>query len=221
MEAVVAVLMKHVIVMGATNKPFHLKWSALEERMRAFALQNHVPIIVEEGLAFLEQIIRIQRPKKILEIGTAIGYSAIRMHQVCNSEIYTIERNKEMVLEAMTNIEASGFKDHIHLIEADALEAFSCVEKESFDLIFIDAAKAQYTKFFELYTPLLVSHGIVVTDNMGFHGLVQEEGQGQSRAVRGLIRKLQSYQEYLLNNERYITSVFSIGDGMAVSIKKD
>lgn len=210
-----------VTVMDVTNSTLPLKWSSLELEMKAYALEHHVPILVDEGLAFIEQIIRIQRPKKILEIGTAIAYSAIRMHQVCGSHIYTIERNPDMIVLAKKNIEASGFKKEISLIEADALEAFPLLQQETFDMIFIDAAKAQYTNFFNLYSPLLNSHGIILTDNMNFHGLVQQQEAIPSRSVRGLVRKLQSYQEFLVQNENFITSVFSIGDGIAVSVKKD
>lgn len=221
--AVVVAQKKIVIAMDVENKrTSQLKWSLLEEKMRCYAKEYHVPIIVDEGLKLLEQIIRIQKPKKILEIGTAIGYSAIRMHKVCGSHIYTIERNKDMIEQAKKNIAESGFLEYIHLIELDALEAFSFVQNEVFDIIFIDAAKAQYTKFFEIYTPLLSKNGIVITDNMSFHGLVdQKEVENQSRAVRGLIRKLSGYRDFLLDNEQFHTSIFEVGDGIAISVKKD
>lgn len=222
MAVVVAAIKKIVIVMDATNNTTDFHWSALEVQMRAYAHEAHVPIIVDEGLALLEQIIRIQRPSKILEIGTAIGFSAIRMHQVCNSQIYTIERNQDMICLAKKNIQASGFAAQIHLIEQDALEAFDSVKNKKFDLIFIDAAKAQYTKFFEIYTPLLTNRGIVITDNMSFHGLLDpKEYENQSRSVKGLIRKLLSYRKFLLDHDNYDTTIFEIGDGIAVSVKKD
>lgn len=189
-------------------------------KMKEYALEKHVPIIFDEGLAFLEQIVAVKRPKRILEIGTAIAYSSIRMCRVCNSEIYTIERNEEMYKKALEHVEESGLSDKIHVIFEDALLAFTKVEELSFDMIFIDAAKAQYLKFFNLYTPLLNDHGIVVCDNMLFHGLVDGEGyENQSRSVRGLIRKLKNFHDELLQNEEYKTSIFEIGDGMSVSVK--
>lgn len=200
----------------------NLEFSDFEIGLKEYAKNNNVPIIIDEGLSFLEAIIRIKRPKKILEIGTAIGYSAIRMNKACGSIIYTIERNKEMYDIAMDNISKLGLDDQIHIIFKDALEAFDDVKENEFDLIFIDAAKAQYTKFFDLYTPLLAKNGVVVCDNMLFHGLLDDKDnyQNQSRSVRGLIRKLEGFHSFLLDNKDYDTAIYDIGDGMAVSVKK-
>lgn len=199
----------------------NLKFDELDLSLKEYAKENNVPIIIDEGLAFLETIIGLKKPVNILEIGSAIGYSAIRMSKVCGSNIYTIERNENMYKEALKNISLANKEDSIHLIFKDALEAFDEVSNVKFDMIFIDAAKAQYMKFFDLYTPLLNDGGIVVCDNMLFHGLVNSnETEGLSRSVRGLIRKLSNFHEALLSNENYQTSIFDIGDGMAVSIKK-
>lgn len=204
------------------NNLLNLKFDDLEQKLKDYACKNNVPIIFDEGLAFLESIIALKRPKVILEIGTAIGYSAIRMHRVCDSEIYTIERNEKMYNEAVKNIHEAGCDDKIHIIFKDALEAFSDVSNVRFDMIFIDAAKAQYMKFFDLYTPLLNANGAVICDNMLFHGLVEdkESYQNQSRSVRGLIRKLGNFHQSLLQNTEYQTSIFDIGDGMSISVKK-
>lgn len=218
-----AVEQKTVIAMETVeSNPLNLVWTDLDIELKNYAKEHHVPIIVDEGLALLEQIIRISRPEHILEIGTAIGYSTTRMARICGSQITTIERNHEMVEIAKDTFKKSGYEKQIRLIECDALEAFEFVKDMSFDLIFIDAAKAQYTKFFEIYTPLLTSHGIVVSDNMSFHGLVNtDEYAAQSRSVRGLIRKLAGYQVFLLKNPNYDTSIFEFGDGVAISVKKD
>lgn len=217
-----AVELKNVTVMETVENSFSpLSWTPLEEELRAYAKEHQVPIIVDEGLAFLERIIRISQPKTILEIGTAIGYSAIRMQKVCDSQIITIERNPEMIEQARKTIVAAKKESKITLIEADALEAFDLVKNYTFDFIFIDAAKAQYTKFFEMYTPLLSFTGIVVTDNMSFHGLIHQENlMEQSRSVRGLVRKLASYHKYLLEHQEFDTSIIEIGDGIALSVRK-
>ncbi len=200
----------------------NLEFNDLDLKLKEYAKINHVPIIIDSGLALLESVIAISKPKKILEIGTAIGYSAIRMARVCGSEVYTIERNIDMYNEALKNVSLANLDDKIHLIFNDALNSFDLVKDNEFDLIFIDAAKAQYTKFFDLYTPLLSKNGIVVCDNMLFHGLVENDEvyQEQSRAVRGLIRKLKSFHKTLLENPNYKTSIFEIGDGVSISIKK-
>lgn len=204
------------------NKFFHLKFDTLELELKAYAKEHQVPIIQDEGLAFLESILRLKRPKTILEIGTAIGYSAIRMHRACGAQIVTIERDPAMVQLALAHVKQAGLTSAIEVIEADALDCFSQLKNRTFDLIFIDAAKAQYTHFFDLYTPLLAPFGVVVCDNMLFHGLVedQENYQNQSRAVRGLIRKLASFHTYLLEHPDFETSIFKIGDGMSISVKK-
>ena len=208
---------------AATSNLLNLKFDEFDLKLKEYAKENNVPIIFDDGLAFLETIIRLYRPKRILEIGTAIAYSAIRMHKVCGSHVTTIERNEKMYTKACEHVKESGFSDSINVIFKDALEAFDNVKDQTFDMIFIDAAKAQYTKFFDLYTPLLEKGGIVVCDNMLFHGLVEndEEYMNQTRAVRGLIRKLANFHRVLLENEDYDTSIFEIGDGMAVSVKKD
>ena len=215
-----AIVKANVIAMN--NNISNLKFSSFELELKEYAKENNVPIIFDEGLAFLEMIIRLYKPKKILEIGTAIGYSAIRMSQVVGSEIVTIERNETMYTEAVKNIEIANLSNKIKVVYKDALEAFDDVKDNEFDMIFIDAAKAQYTKFFNLYTPLLADKGIVVCDNMLFHGLVEDEAnyENQSRSVRGLIRKLLAFHQSLLENEDYTTSIFDIGDGMSISVKK-
>lgn len=203
------------------NNLLNLKFDELDLEIKDYAIKNNVPIIFDEGLAFLESIIALKKPKRILEIGTAIAYSALRMNKVCGSEIYTIERNENMYNCAIKNVSKANKQNEIHVIFKDALEAFDNVKDVKFDMIFIDAAKAQYMKFFDLYTPLLTDDGIVVCDNMLFHGLVndKENYENQTRAVRGLIRKLGNFHKALLENENYKTSIFDIGDGMSVSVK--
>ncbi len=207
--------------MDADNNLLNLEFNEFDNSLREYATNFNVPIIKDEGLALLEQIILIKKPKRILEIGTAIGYSAIRMNRLIGSEIYTIERNEKMYNEALKNIKSINKEDEIHIIYKDALDAFSDVSFLEFDLIFIDAAKAQYMKFFNLYTPLLTKGGIVFCDNMLFHGLVMDEEnyKNLSRSVRGLARKLKDFHNDLLNNKEYKTSIFDVGDGVSISIK--
>ena len=199
----------------------NLEFNEFELKLKEYAKEYNVPIIQDGGLALLEEVIALLKPKKILEIGTAIGYSAIRMNSVCDSEIYTIERNLDMYNEAKKNISLANKEDKIHIIFKDALEAFEDVKDNEFDLIFIDAAKAQYTKFFNLYTPLLRVGGVVVCDNMLFHGLVDENDlESMSRSVRGLVKKLRIFHQELLDNKDYKTSIFNVGDGVSISVKR-
>ena len=156
---------------------------------------------------------------KILEIGTAIGYSAICMCGVSDDiEVTTIERDEPRYLEAVLNVEQAELEDRIHLIFQDALE----VElDDTFDLIFIDAAKAQNIKFFERFEKNLKQGGTFITDNMDFHGMVQvDEDKIESRNVRQLVHKVKNYIAFLQENKNYDTQFLSIGDGLAVSVKK-
>lgn len=216
------------IVNARMNKEFNLEdlvpmlnlhFNNIHNEMREYAKENNVPIIQDEGLAFLESIVAIKRPKKILEIGSAIGYSSTRMSLVCDSEVITIERDEKMYNEAIKNIEKLNLTEKVKVIFMDALDAFKEVENEKFDMIFIDAAKGQYTNFFNLYSPLLTDDGVIVTDNMLFHGLVLSDDEIKSRSLRGLVRKLKNYHSFLLENPNYRTSIFNIGDGMSITTK--
>ena len=191
----------------------------LVSQMRSYAEEYNIPIMMDEGINFLRSYIARNNIKNILEIGTAIGYSAILMASVRpDITITTIERDEKRYLEAIKNIKKANMENRINLIYKDALE----VElKDEFDLIFIDAAKAQSIKFFERFEPYLRPFGTVITDNMSFHGMVEEDEEKiQSRNVRQLVRKVKNYKEFLKNNTQYRTEFLEIGDGIAVSIKK-
>jgi predicted O-methyltransferase YrrM len=188
-------------------------------QMKEYAEANHVPIMTDDGLHYLLQYIKKHHVKKILEIGTAIGYSAICMCGVSDDiEVTTIERDEPRYLEAVLNVEQAELEDRIHLIFQDALE----VElDDTFDLIFIDAAKAQNIKFFERFEKNLKQGGTFITDNMDFHGMVQvDEDKIESRNVRQLVHKVKNYIAFLQENKNYDTQFLSIGDGLAVSVKK-
>ncbi len=187
----------------------NLSFSSKIEEMRSYAKEHDVPVIQDEGLAFLKAIVSLYKPTTILEIGTAIGYSASMMSLYSNANVYTIERDETMYNEAIKNISDLGLNDKIHVIFKDALEVEDELKDLKFDMIFIDAAKGQYTNFFNKFTPLLNDRGIVVTDNMLFHGFLESKEEIKSRSLRSLMRKLQGYHDFLLNNEDYDTSIFN------------
>ena len=163
------------------------------ENIKSYALAHKVPIMVDEGLDFLLMLVKVLKPKRILEIGTAIGYSAIRMALVSEATIDTIERDQESYEIAKKNIILLNMQDRINLHLADALLFDESVLTEKYDLLFIDAAKAQYIKFFEKYTPLLNENGVVLTDNLLFHGLVTTDEEIASKNLRSLVRKINDY----------------------------
>lgn len=194
------------------------KYAVIRE-IKQYAETNNVPIMMDDGINFLTTYILKNHVKSILEIGTAIGYSAIMMALVdANVRITTIERDEVRYLEALKNVKLLGLEDRITLIYNDA---FNVKLDEKFDLIFIDAAKAQSIKFFEMFERNLNYNGVIITDNLKFHGLVDKsESEIKSRNLRALVRKIRDYIRYLETNEKYNTEFFDIGDGISVSVKK-
>ena len=188
------------------------------DQIKKYADENDVPIMSDSGIRFLINYIKENKIKDILEIGTAIGYSAIMMATISDDiHITTIERDEKRYLEAIKNVKKMNLEDRIHLIYKDAFDV-KLVDK--FDLIFIDAAKAQNTRFFEKFEYNLNSNGTIITDNMNFHGLVlKDEHEIESRNLRQLVRKIKDYKVFLENNNKYRTSFIEVGDGIAVSRK--
>jgi len=187
------------------------------EEMEEYAKKYNIPIMVPDGINYMLDYIEKHNIKKILEIGTAIGYSAIRMAMVRDDiEITTIERDVERYNEAIKNIKKCNLEDRIKVLLVDALE----VEiDDTFDLIFIDAAKSQYTKFFNKFSPLLNGNGTIITDNLDFHGMRENIDQIQSRNLRQMMRKLNSYIDFLKENKEFKTEFINVGDGLGISIK--
>ena len=187
----------------------------LIKEMKEYAEDNNVPIITDEGINYIRNYIKENKIKRILEVGTAIGYSSILM-ALTDEEITitTIERDEKRYLEAVKNIKKFHLEERITLLYKDA---FDVELSEEFDLVFIDAAKAQNTRFFEKFSKNLAKQGTIITDNMNFHGLVEDESKIESRNLRALIRKVKAYHEFLENNEDFKTTFLNIGDGLAVS----
>jgi predicted O-methyltransferase YrrM len=190
-------------------------------KLRKYAQDYNVPIIKDEGLSFLLNTIKLMNAKNVLEIGTAIGYSAIMMAR-CGANVTSFERDENMYNLAIKNIKNFNLDNKINIIFHDALDGASYLEGKKFDILFIDAAKAQYQKFFDIYTPFLSDNGVIICDNMYFHGLLDKPQEELSRSLRGMMRKLNAFHEYLLNNDDYDTSIYNnIGDGISISIKRN
>ncbi len=164
--------------------------------MEIYAEENNVPIMEKDGLKFLLDYIKSNNIKSILEIGSAIGYSAINMALVnSNITVTTIERDETRYLEALKNIKRFNLDKRINLILADALDINL---DEKYDLVFIDAAKGQYIKFFEKYSENVKKDGTIISDNIYFHGLTEQASRIEKKNLRQLVDKIRKYILFLM-----------------------
>ena len=188
--------------------------------MEEYANEHNVPIIEKKSIAFIMKYIKSHNIKSVLEIGSAIGYSAILMASA-SEDVYvtTIERDETRYMECLKNVKKCKLDKIINVVFQDALEVNMGDVK--YDMIFIDAAKGQYTKFFEKFKYFLNDGGVIITDNLKFHGLVKNKDLIKSRNVKGIVNKIEKYIEYLKSNKDYITKFYDIGDGLSVSFKRN
>ncbi|WP_040207877.1 O-methyltransferase [Neobacillus jeddahensis] len=195
--------------------------NALLAEMEGYASEHNVPIMELAGIEAMLQLLRIQGSTRILEIGTAIGYSALRIATALpEAHIVTIERDMERIQVAKEFINRSGNSTQITLLEGDALEIEKIVGGHApFDAIFIDAAKGQYKKFFEMYANYLGSDGMIITDNVLFKGLVAEE-EIDTKRIRNLVKKIDDFNHWLMNHPNYNSVILPVGDGVAISKRR-
>lgn len=200
-----------------TNKVNDMREKIME--MEQYAAEYNVPIIEKESIAFIMKFIKSNEVKDILEIGSAIGYSSILMATVSDEvKITTIERDETRYMECLKNVKKCGMQDKIDVVCQDALEVN--LSGVAYDLIFIDAAKGQYTKFFEKYKYFLKPGGVIISDNLKFHGHVGNRNNIASRNLKQLVGKIENYIDFLKNNEEFETKFYDVGDGLSVSIRK-
>ena len=186
--------------------------------IKAYASREAVPIMQDEGCDFICDYIKEHSCKSILEIGTAIGYSSIRFASLADDiKVTTIELDIDRHLKALENFKAAGLSDRITAIHGDAL---TYPLEGEFDLIFIDAAKAQYIKFFEKYKANLAQGGVIISDNLSFHGMVDDLSLTHNYSTKKLVKKIQKYAEFLRTNQEFETTFYEIGDRIAVSKRK-
>lgn len=190
---------------------------ALLEEMRAYGEANRVPIINAGGLRVLIDAVRAKKPRRVLEIGTAIGYSTLYIAAFAHeaAELVTLELNEERAAEAEGFIARSGFAGRIEIVTGDAGEN---IQKQSgpFDFVFIDAAKGQYPDYFRKVYPLLADDAVVAADNVLFRGYVRG-GVPVPRRFRTIVRRLREYISLVTENGGFRTEIHADGDGLAVS----
>lgn len=196
--------------------------SAIFMEMEQYATENHVPIMQLVGMESLLQLLSLQRPTSILELGTAIGYSSMRMAtKLANATIVTVERDEQKAELAKQYIKRANLEHRINVIIGDALEISEAqLSDQTFDAIFIDAAKGQYKNFFEKYAPFLNDGGVIYCDNLLLNGLSELPMSEVPRRKRTMVRNQHQFMEWLMNHPGYDTAFLPVGDGMLVSIKR-
>lgn len=188
------------------------------KEIELYAKENNVPIMLSDGIEYLCNYIKENKNKKILEIGTAIGYSAIKMALVCDDiNITTIERDEERYKIANDNIKKFGLEKRITTILGDAM---NINVDGSYDLIFIDASKGHSIDFFNKYKENLAEDGTIVTDNLSFHGLVEDETLAVTKNQKGLVKRIKKFIDFLDNNEEFLTTYIKVGDKISISKRK-
>lgn len=188
------------------------------KKIEKYAIENNIPIMEKSGLQFLINYIKKNKVKKILEIGSAIGYSAINMALAGNNiNVTTIEKDEIMYLEALKNIKKFELDKKINLVLGDAL---TLNLEEEYDLIFIDAAKSKYLDFFLKYVPNLKKEGSIITDNIHFHGLVDQKEVIENPRIEKMVTKIKEYIVFLKNNNEFETTFYKVGDGISVSKRR-
>lgn len=189
--------------------------------MESYAEENHVPIIEPEVAQLIKVLLKSNKPKNILEVGTAIGYSSLVMADALDGKckITTIERRNDMVQLAEANINKTPYRNQIKIIEGEAEEILPKLQ-DTYDFIFLDAAKGQYMEFFNYCIKYLKPGGMIVSDNVLFKGMVASD-KLVIRRKKTIVKRLRSFLKYINEFDGYTSSVIPLGDGVAITYKED
>ncbi len=189
-------------------------------QMELYAKENEVPISQPESIRMIEVLLKMMGAKRILEIGSAIGYSAIRMSLASDAQVVTVELSDDMADIAEKNIAQAGLDKKISLIRGDGATVISTLDGEGiFDVIFVDAAKGQYMELFPHCQRLLRRGGVLISDNILYKGMTATDELVVRRKIT-IVRRLRAYLDMLKNNKAFSTAIIPIGDGVALSFKE-
>ena len=184
-----------------------------------YAKENKIPIMQKDGILYLMDYIKENKIKSILEIGSAIGYSSLMMVSISDDiKIITAEKDRERYNIALKNINKYDLNKQIDIRLIDACDL---VLEDKFDLIFIDAAKGKNTFFFNKFKDNLNKDGVIITDNLSFHGLVEDDNLIKTKNQRGIVNKIKDYINFLDNNKEFVTTYVSVGDKIAISKRRE
>ena len=186
------------------------------EKIKQKALEEHIPIIMDDTLEVVDRILKEVQPKRILEIGTAVGYSAMCFSEYLQGDgkIDTIERDEERIAEAKVNIKNVGVEDKINIYEGDAVEILPTLN-EKYDVVFIDAAKGKYPFFLKEALRMIKPTGVILADNILYKGYVMSDYNKHKQ--RTAVRNLREYIKEVTENPNIETEILEVGDGLAIS----
>ena len=186
------------------------------EKIKQKALDDHIPIIMDDTLEVIEKYLKEEKPRRILEIGTAVGYSAICFTEFLaeNGIIDTIERDEQRIEEAKVNIKRAEVEEKIHIYEGDAVEILPLIN-EKYDAVFIDAAKGKYPFFLKESLRMIKPNGIIFADNILYKGYVMSDYNKHKQ--RTAVRNLREYIKEVSENPNLETEILEVGDGLAIS----
>ena len=189
-------------------------------KLRVDSEEKNVPIILKETESFLKTFLGVIKPARILEIGCAVGYSAMFFAQLTGAEVYTIEKNSEMVETAVKNIESLGYAEKINVFEGDGEEIAELLKKEGtkpFDVVFIDAAKSHYQRFFDACLPLCGPDTMIIADNVLFKGRIADDKYDPDGKYKTNIRRMREFIAYIMNKPSLDSSILAVGDGLSIT----
>lgn len=189
------------------------------ENLEKEAIENHVPIVTPEVAQFLRFFVSLKKPKKILEVGTAVGYSGITMVKSYPEieKFTTIELREDTGKKATENFKKAGISEKVDLIIGDGQEVLKNLD-DSFDLIFIDAAKGHYKEYFDMCLNLLSPNGVIVCDNVLYKGMVATD-ELVERRKKTIVKRLREFIKYVMHLENFESTLIPMGDGLLVSVR--
>lgn len=187
-------------------------------RLREFAEEHRVPIILKDTEGLLLNLFRIKKPKMILEIGAAIGYSSCLFASECDCHVTTIEADERAYEIAKSNIKNLGFENKVKILFGDARDVLKEFPEEGFDIVFIDAAKSHYREFWDLSLPLCKENAMIVCDNVLMKGMTASDKYDPKRKYKTSIRKMREFIKYINELKDVDTCIIPVGDGISISI---
>ena len=190
---------------------------------------DNVPILRKDAAALLSVLVTMHKPLKILEAGTAVGYSAILLARFClealsdeekkEFRIDTVELSEERTLVALKNIERAGLSSYIRVINGDAVEVFNCIGGQ-YDMVFVDSSKGHYIEMYDDMKRLLKIGGLLVCDDVIFYGKINDDPKEAPHKHRTIVGRLRAFLDKLAADKDFVTSLIDTGDGMAIAVKK-